>query len=90
MADRWKVDSNHSFGMSLFRDGCEVASGMKKEDAELVAHSMNHYRSVVSSLRRIRFQVTDPDSFTSDEAHQALVDILAGSNDTLKNIGETS
>ena len=128
---RWKVDLNHGSGVSLLRDGCEVASGMKKEDAETIAsrmnayecvaggdwsfknhrgnisvyadgtrvmsnvnpdiaelavHALNHYKSVVSSLKRIHFQVTDPDRFTGEEARQALVDILAGTSDTLKNV----
>ncbi len=41
MTGRWKVDANHGFGVSLFRNGCEVASGMKKEDAEAIAKAMN-------------------------------------------------
>ncbi len=89
MTGKWKADFNRRGEMSLFQGGDEVASGMRRVDAEDIAKRLNHYKSVVSSLRRIRFQIDGPDTFTSDEAHQVLVDILAGANDTLKNIGES-
>ncbi len=88
MTDKWKADFNYRGEMSLFRDGSEVASGMGKEDAELVAHSMNHYRSVVSSLRRIRSQVLDPSAFTDSEMRAVLINVMVTASDTLRSTGE--
>ena len=131
---RWKVDSNHGFGVSLFRDGCEVASGMKKEDAlniakrmnacecveggdwsfknqrgnitvyadgtrvmsnvhpdiaELAVHALNNYRSVVSALKRIHYQIYSPSTISDSEANKLLCNIMLAAFVTLEKVGET-
>ncbi len=61
MTGRWKVDQNHGSGVSLFRDGCEVASGMKKEDALTIANNMNASECVACgdwSFRNHRGNIT--------------------------------
>ena len=133
MTGRWKADFNRRGEMSLLRDGCEVASGMKKEDAEAIAkrmnasecvtggewsyknvlgnvciyvdgtrvmrnvhpdiaelavHALNHYRSVVSSLKRIRYQIYTHPEISYDEASKLLCDIMLAALVTLENIGE--
>lgn len=130
---RWKVDFNHGSGMSLFRDGCEVASGMKQKDAEAIAkrmnaydcvsggewsytnirgniciyvdgvivmrnvhsdiaelavHALNHYRSVVSALKRIHYQIYTPGEISDNEANKLLCNIMLAAFSTLQNIGE--
>jgi len=46
MTGKWKADFNRRGEMSLFRNGCEVAAGMKKEDAETIANRMNAHECV--------------------------------------------
>ncbi len=135
MVGRWKVDSNHGFGVSLFRDGIEVASGLKPKDAETIAsrmnahecveggdwsfknhrgnisvyaggtrvmsnvnpdiaelavHALNNYRSVVSSLKRIHYQIYSPSTISDSEANKLLCNIMLAAFVTLEKVGETS
>ena len=134
MAGRWKAGFNQRGEMSLLRNGCEVASGMKKEDAEIIAkrmnacecvecgdwsfknqrgnisvyadgtrvmsnvnpdiaelavHALNNYRSVVSALRRIHYQIYIPDQISDSEANKLLCNIMLAAFVTLEKVGET-
>jgi len=135
VSGRWKVDANHGFGVSLFRNGCEVASGMKREDAEAIAkamnvsecvtggewsfknhrgnisvyadgtrvmsnvhpdiaelavHALNNYRSVVSALKRIHYQIYSPSTISDAEANKLLCNIMLAAFVTLEKVGETT